>query len=93
MGRVRMLPRPAGGVRLTDAVRIYLATSTVVNTRGSNAIMRVSMGAQATQLHNRLCRIAVSTTFDYPATGTHSWPYWRDELVAGWPVIAQSLGT
>ncbi len=32
MGRVRMLPRPAGGVRLADAVRIYLATIPVVNT-------------------------------------------------------------
>lgn len=37
MGRVRMLPRPAGGVRLADAVRIYLATIPVVNTRATYA--------------------------------------------------------
>lgn len=33
MGRVRMLPRPVTGVRLADAVRIYLDTITVANTR------------------------------------------------------------
>ena len=33
MGRVRALPSPAAGVRLADAVRIFLATITVTNTR------------------------------------------------------------
>lgn len=37
MGRVRMLPTPASGVRLADAVRIYLATITVPNTRATYA--------------------------------------------------------
>ncbi|WP_201298295.1 hypothetical protein [Nocardia sp. CY41] len=37
MGRVRALPRPAVGVRLADAVQIYLATITVSNTRATYA--------------------------------------------------------
>ncbi|WP_370012740.1 tyrosine-type recombinase/integrase [Nocardia cyriacigeorgica] len=37
MGRVRMLPRPVTGVRLADAVRIYLDTITVANTRATYA--------------------------------------------------------
>ncbi len=37
MGRVRALPRPAAGVRLADAVQIYLATITVRNTRATYA--------------------------------------------------------
>lgn len=37
MGRVRMLPRPVTGVRLADAVQIYLGTITVANTRATYA--------------------------------------------------------
>ncbi len=37
MGQVRRLPRSVGGVRLADAVRIYLGTITVPNTRATYA--------------------------------------------------------
>lgn len=37
MGRIHRLPSPASGVRLADAVRIYLATITVPNTRATYA--------------------------------------------------------
>jgi integrase/recombinase XerC/integrase/recombinase XerD len=37
MGQVRRLPRPGSGVRLADAVKIYLATITVPNTRETYA--------------------------------------------------------
>jgi integrase len=37
MGRVSRLPTPTSGVRLADAVRIYLATITVPNTRTTYA--------------------------------------------------------
>ena len=37
MGQVRVLPTPVSGVRLADAVRIYLATITVPNTRATYA--------------------------------------------------------
>ena len=37
MGRVRMLPAPAGGVRLADAVQVYLGTISMANTRETYA--------------------------------------------------------
>ena len=37
MGRVRMLPAPASGVRLADAVQVYLGTIGVENTRATYA--------------------------------------------------------
>ncbi|HEY5149986.1 MAG TPA: hypothetical protein VIJ23_09215 [Mycobacterium sp.] len=37
MGRVRMFPAPAGGVRLADAVRVYLGTISMPNTRETYA--------------------------------------------------------
>ncbi|MDV7102460.1 site-specific integrase [Gordonia amicalis] len=45
MGQVRRLPRSAGGVRLADAVRIYLATITVPNTRATYAAALVRLVA------------------------------------------------
>ncbi|WP_227981937.1 alpha/beta hydrolase [Nocardia spumae] len=44
------------------------------------------------RLQDDLSRIAVPATFDYTPTGTHSWAYWRDQLVSSWPIIARSLG-
>lgn len=38
MGRVRMLPAAASGVRLADAVNVYLATVAAVNTRETYAV-------------------------------------------------------
>jgi integrase len=37
MGRVRMLPTPASGVRLADAVKVYLAAIPAANTRATYA--------------------------------------------------------
>ena len=37
IGRVRMFPAPAGGVRLADAVRVYLGTISMANTRETYA--------------------------------------------------------
>ncbi|WP_280478536.1 hypothetical protein [Nocardia cyriacigeorgica] len=37
MGQVRKFPRAVGGVRLGDAVTIYLATITVANTKATYA--------------------------------------------------------
>src|SRR5664279_1914532 len=37
MGRVRMFPAPAGGVRLADAVRVLLGTTSMANTRETYA--------------------------------------------------------
>ncbi|MFI5783034.1 alpha/beta hydrolase [Nocardia sp. NPDC051570] len=43
------------------------------------------------RLQNRLRALAVPATFDYTPTGTHSWPYWTDQLAASWPYLAHAL--
>ncbi|WP_076477126.1 alpha/beta hydrolase [Williamsia sterculiae] len=33
----------------------------------------------------------IPATFDFESTGTHSWPYWNDQLHKSWPVISRGL--
>ncbi len=40
----------------------------------------------------RLRGLGIPARFDYRLTGTHSWPYWQDDLHASWPIVAASLG-
>ncbi|MFD4368990.1 alpha/beta hydrolase [Rhodococcus sp. NPDC058521] len=40
----------------------------------------------------RLDELQIPATFTYHNWGTHSWPYWQDELKAAWPVLKRSLG-
>jgi S-formylglutathione hydrolase FrmB len=44
------------------------------------------------RLAARLAELGIPATLDLPATGTHSWPYWADELPRSWPVLAHALG-
>jgi S-formylglutathione hydrolase FrmB len=37
--------------------------------------------------------IGIPATFVYRNVGTHSWPYWQDDLHASWPTLAKALGT
>nr|WP_157108631.1 alpha/beta hydrolase family protein [Aldersonia kunmingensis] len=41
----------------------------------------------------RLDSIGIPATFVYRPVGTHSWPYWQDDLHASWPTVAKALGT
>ncbi|MFQ6398302.1 alpha/beta hydrolase [Nocardia sp. KC 131] len=43
-------------------------------------------------MQNRLDELGIPATYDFRPTGTHSWGYWQDELVASWPVLAKGLG-
>ncbi|MFI1917004.1 alpha/beta hydrolase [Nocardia sp. NPDC020380] len=43
-------------------------------------------------LQQRLQDLGIAATYDFAPAGTHSWPYWRDQLAAGWPVLADALG-
>ncbi|MFC4376647.1 alpha/beta hydrolase [Nocardia halotolerans] len=58
----------------------------------------VGMGIEAVTListrsfEKRLRSIGIPATFDFPATGTHSWKYWEDQLWAGRPQILSALG-
>lgn len=44
------------------------------------------------RLADRLNQLNIPATFDFTETGTHSWPYWVDQLPKSWPTLAGSLG-
>ncbi|MBF6328528.1 alpha/beta hydrolase [Nocardia transvalensis] len=43
-------------------------------------------------LEDRLERMQIPATVDLRPVGTHSWPYWADELPRAWPTLAAALG-
>ncbi|WP_412015304.1 alpha/beta hydrolase [Nocardia sp. KC 131] len=47
--------------------------------------------ACAVALADRLTRLEIPATVNLRPTGTHSWPYWADELARSWPTIAHAL--
>ncbi|AYF76511.1 esterase family protein [Nocardia yunnanensis] len=44
------------------------------------------------QLADRLTQLGIPATVHSRPTGTHSWPYWADELPRSWPTMAAGLG-
>jgi S-formylglutathione hydrolase FrmB len=40
----------------------------------------------------RLAQLHIPATVNFRLTGTHSWPYWADELPRSWPTLAAALG-
>ncbi|MGW0182809.1 alpha/beta hydrolase [Nocardia sp. NPDC003345] len=44
------------------------------------------------RLAQRLDTLGIEYTANFRPQGTHSWPYWADELVTSWPTIAGGLG-
>jgi len=42
-------------------------------------------------LATRLTQLHIPATVNLRPTGTHSWPYWTDELARSWPTIARAL--
>jgi S-formylglutathione hydrolase FrmB len=43
-------------------------------------------------LADRLERMQIPETVDLRKVGTHSWPYWAEELPRAWPTLAGALG-
>ena len=43
-------------------------------------------------LEDRLERMQIPAEVHLPPVGTHSWPYWTDELPRAWPTLARALG-
>ncbi len=41
-------------------------------------------------LEKRLKQLRIPATFDYEP-GTHSWPYWQDQLAKSWPMLERAL--
>lgn len=44
------------------------------------------------RLAQRLDTLDIDYTAHFRPQGTHSWPYWADELVTSWPTISEGLG-
>ncbi|GAA5045574.1 alpha/beta hydrolase [Nocardia callitridis] len=44
------------------------------------------------RLTDRLQSLGIPVTSHFRETGTHSWPYWADELALSWPTVAGALG-
>ncbi|NNH74126.1 esterase family protein [Nocardia uniformis] len=44
------------------------------------------------QFIDRLSQVGIPATINLRPTGTHSWPYWADELPRAWPTLAAGLG-
>ncbi|MBB5913591.1 S-formylglutathione hydrolase FrmB [Nocardia transvalensis] len=44
-------------------------------------------------LADRLSRMQIPAQVNLNPVGTHSWPYWADELPRAWPTLAKALGT
>ncbi|MGW0250806.1 alpha/beta hydrolase [Nocardia goodfellowii] len=42
-------------------------------------------------LADRLAALGIPAAVHLRPTGTHSWPYWSDELAASWPALAAGL--
>lgn len=45
------------------------------------------------QMAARLKTLGIPAEIHLPATGTHSWGYWRDELHRSWPTLADGLSS
>ncbi|QRY61881.1 esterase family protein [Gordonia sp. PDNC005] len=44
------------------------------------------------QLASRLQQLHIPATVDRPVGGTHSWPYWQDQLHKSWPQLGRAIG-
>ena len=43
------------------------------------------------QLVGKLKSLNIPATVDYPIAGTHSWPYWQEQLHKSWPQLARAI--
>jgi S-formylglutathione hydrolase FrmB len=58
----------------------------------SGSALERTVGECTADLRQRMHRLGMPATFRMTPTGTHSWPYWQDDLHAAWPSFARSLG-
>ncbi len=55
-------------------------------------VLEAGAYACAVALSDQLARAQIPATVNLRPTGTHSWPYWAEELARSWPTIADALG-
>ncbi|MQY28425.1 alpha/beta hydrolase [Nocardia aurantia] len=49
------------------------------------------VGESNHRVQQRMSQLNIPATFLFAPAGTHSWPYWQDDLHAAWPSFAASL--
>ncbi len=54
--------------------------------------IEAATGVCTALLVDRLNRLNIPATYDFPPAGTHSWHYWEDQLHKSWPTLAKPLG-
>lgn len=54
--------------------------------------IEAATGVCTALLVDRLNRLNIPATYDFPPVGTHSWGYWEDQLHKSWPTLARPLG-
>lgn len=62
------------------------------STIGFGGPLEAGANACTRALADRLERMQIPAEVDLPPVGTHSWPYWKDELPRAWPTLARALG-
>ncbi|MEV0296524.1 alpha/beta hydrolase family protein [Nocardia sp. NPDC050710] len=65
----------------------------LASTVGFGGPLEAGTNACTRRLTERLVKLGIPVTANFRPTGTHSWPYWADELAVSWPTIAGALGT
>lgn len=64
----------------------------VMSAIGFGGPLEAATNACTRRLVDRLDAFGIPVTAEFRATGTHSWPYWADELGRSWPTVAGALG-
>lgn len=64
----------------------------LMSTIGFGGPLEAATNACTRRLADRLTALGIPLTANFRATGTHSWPYWADELGLSWPTISGALG-
>lgn len=62
------------------------------STVGFGGPLEAATNACTRRLAGRFIELGIPATAHFRATGTHSWPYWADELENSWPTLAGGLG-
>ncbi|WP_028476072.1 alpha/beta hydrolase family protein [Nocardia sp. CNY236] len=64
----------------------------VVSSVGVGGPLEAATNVCTRRLAERFASLGIPVTTHFRSTGTHSWPYWTDELARSWPTIATALG-
>ncbi|MBF6213699.1 esterase family protein [Nocardia puris] len=64
----------------------------LANAVGFGGPLEAATATCTRRLVDRFTSFGIPVTVNFRATGTHSWPYWADELARSWPTVGGALG-